>query len=139
MKNGAGKLKEGAFELIAAKKLIVYSRWLDLNNLGLMLLGFALEFAAAWFAFQYDAGSIAGRVAVGGLACQILSLIGSYGSPAEIEDGVPSGGLKNLLFTVRMLARLLVQMSPIALACLLGGFESWTTHSGFLYDCSILV
>ena len=43
--------KEDALELIAAKKLVVYSKWLDLNNLGLMLLGFTLEFAAAWFAF----------------------------------------------------------------------------------------
>ena len=56
---GADKLKEETLALIAAKRLIVYSYWLDLNNLGLMLLGFALEIAAAWFFFQYDAGRAA--------------------------------------------------------------------------------
>ena len=100
MKDGAGKLKEDALELIAAKKLIVYLRWLDLNNTGLMLLGFALELAAGWFAVQYKAGGIAGNIAIGGVACQVLGITGWYGSP-EVENGEVSGGIRTLLFTVR--------------------------------------
>lgn len=100
MKDGADKLKEEALELIAAKKLIVYLRWLDLNNTGLMLLGFALELAAGWFAVQYEAGGIAGNVAVGGVACQILGIVGWYGSPAVV-NGQVDGGVRTLLFAVR--------------------------------------
>ena len=98
---GADKLKEETLALIAAKRLVVYSWWLDLNNLSLMLLGIALELAAAWFFFRYDAGGTAGNVAIGGLICQILSIIGWYGSPDAIANGQPQGGIKTLLFTVR--------------------------------------
>ena len=105
--------KEDALELIAAKKLVVYSKWLDLNNLGLMLLGFTLEFAAAWFAFQYEAGGIAGRVAISGLACQVLSIAGWYGSPDAISSGGQAeGGVKTLLFTVHLSLSLLSLPSP---------------------------
>ena len=94
--------KEDALELIAAKKLVVYSKWLDLNNLGLVLLGLSLEIAAAWFAFRYEAGGIAGRVAISGLACQVLSIAGWYGSPKEISNGNTEGGVKTLLFMVHL-------------------------------------
>lgn len=98
---GADKLKEETLAKIAAKRLIVYSYWLDLNNICLMLLGFALEIAAAWFFFQYDAGGTAADVAMGGLACQTLSITGWYGSPDDIQNGQAVGGINTLLFTVR--------------------------------------
>ena len=99
---GGGGMGGSVAELIQKKKMVVYSYWLDLTNLSLVLLGTALELIAAWFSVQYGAGAIAGDVAFGGLMCQALGVLGYMGSPDGITNGVPQGGDRTMLFAVRL-------------------------------------
>jgi hypothetical protein len=80
-------------ELIQKKKMVVYRSWLQLTNLSLVLLGAALLLIAVWFGIQYGAGSVTGKVALGGLICAFMGALGFCASQ----------GSSTLLFGVRPL------------------------------------